>query len=60
MSRMELYERRFTDAEALDQIAAIIGLSTTDPSNNPLDEVWNDIVYYVQETGRETDVPEGA
>lgn len=50
----------FSDAEALDQIAAILGLYTTDPSNNPVSEVLADIVGYVQNTGRATNVPEGA
>jgi hypothetical protein len=49
-----------TDAEALDQIAAMLGLWTTDPGNNPVSEVLADIVGYVQQTGRRTDVPEGA
>ena len=53
-------ERLISDAEALDQIAASLGLYVTDPSNNPVEEVLSDIVSYVQETGRATDVPEGA
>jgi hypothetical protein len=52
--------RSVTDAEALDQIAAILGEYTTDPENNPVSEVLADIIGYVQETGRPTDVPEGA
>lgn len=50
----------FTDAEALDQTAGILGLYTTDPSNNPVEEVLADIIAYVQNTGRRTDIPEGA
>lgn len=50
----------FTDAEALDQIAGILGLYNTDPSNNPVSEVLADINGYVQNTGRSTDTPEGA
>jgi hypothetical protein len=53
-------ERTWDDATALDQIAAILGLHTTDPGNNPVEEVLSDIVAYVQNTGRATDVPEGA
>ena len=48
------------DAAALDQIAAILGLYNTDPSNNPVAEVLADINGYVQQTGRATNVPEGA
>ena len=51
-------ERSMTDAEALDQIAASLGLYNTDPGNNP--GVLVDIEGYVQQTGRRTDVPEGA
>ena len=50
----------FSDAEALDQIAAILGLYTTNPSNNPVTEVLAGITSYVQNTGRKTDVPQGA
>jgi glutamate 5-kinase len=53
-------ERIWDDAEALDQIADILGLYTTDPDNNPVAGVLNDITSYVQNTGRSTDVPEGA
>jgi hypothetical protein len=53
-------EPQTTDAAALDQIAAILGLYTTDPGNNPVAEVIADIVAYVQQTGRSTNVPEGA
>ena len=50
-----------SDKEALDQIASILGLYTTDlGSNNPVDEVLADITSYVQNTGRATNVPEGA
>jgi len=49
-----------TDASALDQIAGLLGLYTTDPGNNPVDELISDIVAYVQQTGRPTNVPEGA
>lgn len=49
-----------TDAEALDQIAALLGLHATDPANNPVDLVLNDIICYVAETGRRTDEAEGA
>jgi hypothetical protein len=49
-----------SDSAALDQIAAILGLYTTDPGNNPVAEVLADITYYVQQTGRPTDVPQGA
>jgi len=52
--------RTITDAEALDQIAAFLGLYTTDPGNNPVDELIADIVGSVQQTGRATDTPEGA
>ena len=48
------------DKEALDQIAAILGLHATDPSNNPVAEVLADIIWFVKQTGRATDVPEGA
>ena len=48
------------DSEALWRIAAILGLWTTDPENNPVEEVMTDIVSYTQATGRATDVPEGA
>lgn len=53
-------ERSVTDEQALDQIAGILGLYTTDPSNNPLSEVLADITGYVQQTGRATNTPEGA
>lgn len=53
-------ERKVDDAAALDQIAAFLGLYTTDPENNPVAELIADIVYWVQQTGRATDVPEGA
>ena len=49
-----------TDAEALDQIAAILGLWTTAPADNPIEEVVADIVGYTQATGRATNTPEGA
>lgn len=49
-----------TDNEALDQIAATLGLWTTDPGNNPVTEVLTDIIANVQATGRKTNVPEGA
>lgn len=49
-----------SDAEALDQIAAILGLYATAPSNNPVAEVLTDITCYVQNTGRATNVPQGA
>lgn len=48
------------DKDALDQISALLGLYTTDPANNPVAEVLADIIGYVQQTGRRTDVPEGA
>lgn len=48
------------DAEALDQIAAILGLYTTDPGNNPSEEVISDVIGWTQQTGRRTDTPEGA
>ena len=50
----------FTDAEALDQIAAILGLYTTNPGSNPVSEVLADITADVQNTGRATNVSEGA
>jgi hypothetical protein len=50
----------FTDAEALDQIAAALGLYNTDPGNNPVDELLATIDYDVQQTGRSTNTPEGA
>ena len=53
-------ERIFTDAEALDQIAATLGLYTTDPGNNPIGNVLSNIIGYVEYTGRATNVPEGA
>jgi hypothetical protein len=56
----ELMERKITDEEALDQIAAALGLYTNDPSNNPVEELLADIRGYVQDTGRRTDTPEGA
>jgi hypothetical protein len=49
-----------TDAEALDQIAGLLGLYNTDPGNNPTDELIASIDGYVRQTGRRTDVPEGA
>ena len=49
-----------TDAQALDQIAAFLGLYVTDPENNPVDGLLSDITYCVQQTGRRTGVPEGA
>ncbi len=48
----------FTDAEALDQIAAALGLYTSNPGNNP--GVLADIIGYVQNTGRSTTTPQGA
>lgn len=57
---MTVPEVVWTDAEALDQIADILGLYNTDPSNNPVGEVVADIDSYVQNTGRSTNVPEGA
>lgn len=48
----------FTDAEALDQIAAALGLYTSDPGNNP--GVLADIISYVQRTGRPTNTTQGA
>lgn len=50
----------FTDAEVLDQIAAVLGLYNTDPSNNPVDELIADINGYVTDTGRSVNTPEGA
>jgi hypothetical protein len=53
--------RIWTDAEALDQIAAFLGLYNTDPANNPVEErLVGYIDSYVQNTGRSTDTPEGA
>lgn len=52
-------QRIWDDATALDQLAAILGLYNTNPGNNPLPEVMNDINTYVQNTGRRTDQPEG-
>lgn len=52
--------RRISDAEALDQIAALLGLHATDAANNPIPELLADIIGYVRETGRQTDTPEGA
>lgn len=52
--------RIWDDATALDQIAAILGLYTTSPGNNPVGEVIYDIIEYVQNTGRRTDIGEGA
>jgi hypothetical protein len=49
-----------TDAEALDQIAAALGLYNTDPGNNPVDELIATINANVKQTGRATNVPEGA
>lgn len=49
-----------SDAAALDQIAALLGLYATDPDNNPADELIADIVAYVQQTGRATNISEGA
>lgn len=48
------------DADALDQIAATLGLYTTNPGANPPEEVISAIVGFVQQTGRPTNVPEGA
>lgn len=53
-------ERTTSDAEALDQIAGLLGLYTTDPENNPVSELLLSITEYVQRTGRRTDTPEGA
>ena len=53
-------KRICTDAEALDQIAGLLGLYTTDPGNNPTDELIASIVGWTRNTGRVTDVPEGA
>lgn len=50
----------FSDKDALDQIAGILGLFNTDPSNNPVEEVLTDIMGYVENTGRSVTVPEGA
>jgi hypothetical protein len=52
--------RIWTDAEALDQIAAFLGLYNTDVGQQPLDRVVGRIGGYVQNTGRSTDTPEGA
>lgn len=52
--------RTETDAAALDQIAGLLGLYTTNPSNNPVEELLNSIIGNVQQTGRATNVPEGA
>lgn len=52
--------RTITDAEALDQIAAELGLLHTDPANNPVADVLATIDGYVNETGRPTNIPEGA
>lgn len=52
--------RTETDAGALDQIAGLLGLYTTDPGNNPVDELLNSIIGNVQQTGRSTNTPEGA
>lgn len=53
-------ERTMTDSEALDQIAGFLGLYTTDPSNNPVESLINDIIGITQQTGRATNVGEGA
>jgi hypothetical protein len=52
--------RIWTDAEALDQIAAFLGLYNTYPANNPVEKLLTYIDSYVQNTGRSTDTPEGA
>ena len=52
--------RHMHDGEALDQIASLLGLYTTDPGNDPVEEVLADIASYVRLTGRSTTVPEGA
>lgn len=49
-----------TDAQAIDQIAGLLGLYVTDPGNNPVDELLASIEGWVQSTGRATNVPEGA
>lgn len=49
-----------TDSEALDQIAGLLGLYNTDPSNNPKDELIAAVDGNVKMTGRRTDIPEGA
>ncbi len=54
------HEQQMEDAAALDQIAAALGLYTTDPGNNPVEELLTTVIDYVQRTGRRTDVPEGA
>lgn len=49
-----------TDAAALDQIAAFLGLYNTDPGNNPVDELIATIDADVRATGRATNVKQGA
>ena len=53
-------DRTMTDEQALDQIAAGLGLHATDPGNNPVEALLYDITSYVKQTGRSTDTPEGA
>ncbi len=60
MSEERSTDRSMTDAEALDQIAGFLGLYTTDPQNNPVVQLVADIIFYVQRTGRPTDIGEGA
>ncbi len=50
----------YTDAEALNEIAAGLGLYHTDPENNPAEGVLADISDYVLGTGRSVTTPEGA
>lgn len=53
-------EATTTDQSALDQIAGLLGLYYTDPGNNPVDELIASIAGWVRQTGRNTDIPEGA
>ena len=52
--------RAYTDAEALDQIAGLLGLYNTDPGNNPIVTLIADVNSYVEGTGRSVTTPEGA
>lgn len=53
-------DRIWDDQTALNQIAAILGLYTTNPAGNPVQDVIDSIIDYVRFTGRRTDVPQGA
>ncbi len=53
-------DERMTDSDALDQIAGLLGLYHTDPSDNPVDELIASISGNVLLTGRSVSVPEGA